>query len=82
MSRMMKYSTDTGLKRSFLMQSLMGSPYVVSCCHLNSISRAKWREAGRFYKHLPLESRLQRAGLKSPRVPDKITCKSLAEGQR
>lgn len=82
MSKMMKYSTDTGLKRSFLMQSLMGFPYVVSSCHLNSIRPAKWGEVSPFHKHLPLEFRLQREGFKSPRVPDKITCKSLAEGQR
>lgn len=64
------------------MQSLMGFPYVVRCCHLNSIRPAKWREASPFHKHLLLEFTLQREGFKSPRVPDKITCKSLAEGQR
>lgn len=78
-SRMMKYGTGWGLKRSFLMQPLMGFPYVVSVCHLNSIRPAKSGEAGPSRKHLPSEFTLQRAGLQ---LTDKITCKSLVKGQR
>lgn len=45
-------------------------------------SQLNGEKAAPFHKHLLLELRLQRVGLKSARVPDKITCKSLAEGQR